>query len=115
MGGIGRVSNVARVPQPREDVWVDFEGHEWAGIVLKVETSGYLLCRIHVDDPEWDFGSASGRVMPQQIVAVRSGHVRPRTEPEPEPDVEVKSATWGGDLNALCRDKDGNEIPKKSA
>lgn len=68
--------------EPGEDVWVDFEGNEWPGEVLKVERSGYIRCTIHTD-PCWDFGSSSARVMPEQTVAVRSSHVRPR---EPEVD-----------------------------
>jgi hypothetical protein len=60
-----------------DDVWVEFDGAEWPGEVLRVESSGYVLCRIHVD-PEWDFGRASSRVMPEQTVAVRVGKVRRR-------------------------------------
>lgn len=63
-----------------QDVWVDFEGREWAGVVLKSERSGYVRCTIHVDDAAWDFGSAGARVMPQQTVAVRQSHVRPRED-----------------------------------
>lgn len=62
---------------PGDDVWVDFEGNEWPGAVEKLESSGYVRCRIHVD-PEWDFGRGGARVMPEQTVAVRSTHVRPR-------------------------------------
>lgn len=55
-----------------DDVLVSFDGGQFPGEVLKVETSGYVLCRIHTD-PEWDFGRSSPRVMPEQVVAVRSG------------------------------------------
>lgn len=60
-----------------DDVLVSFEGAEFPGEVLKVERSGYVLCKIHVDSL-WDFGFASPRVMPEQVVAVRMGSVRPR-------------------------------------
>lgn len=60
---------------PGDDVVVDFDGAEFPGEILKVEQSGYVLCRVHVD-PMWDFGSASSRVMPEQVVAVRRGRVR---------------------------------------
>jgi hypothetical protein len=61
---------------PGDDVLVTFEGGEFPGEVLKLESSGYVLCRIH-PDPLWDFGSASSRVMPEQIVAVRKSAVQP--------------------------------------
>lgn len=62
---------------PGADVLVDLGGDdEWyPGEVLKVERSGFVLCKIHVD-PLADFGRASPCVMPEQVVAVRSGHVR---------------------------------------
>ncbi len=63
-----------------DDVWVDFADREWPGEVIRVESSGFVLCRVHFDDPEWDFGSASACVMPEQTVAVRSCRVRPRVE-----------------------------------
>ncbi|AER47629.1 hypothetical protein DS6A_75 [Mycobacterium phage DS6A] len=65
-------------------MWVDFDGAEHPGEVLKVEGGGYLLCMIHTD-PEWDYGRASARVMPEQVVAARITHVRPRT-PDTAPD-----------------------------
>lgn len=64
-------------PAKGDDVWVDFEGNEWPGVVEKLESSGYVRCRIQVD-PEWDFGRGGERVMPEQTVAVRAGHVRAR-------------------------------------
>lgn len=63
--------------KPGDDVWVDFDGHEWPGAVEKVEHGGMIRCRVHTD-PAWDFGRASARVMPEQTVAVRAGRVRPR-------------------------------------
>lgn len=65
--------------KPGDDVWVDFEGAEWPGEVEKVENGGYIRCRVHFNDPAWDFGASSARIMPEQTVAVRSGHVRART------------------------------------
>jgi hypothetical protein len=64
---------------PGDDVLVDLAGDDewWPGEVLKVETSGFVLCRVHVD-PAWDFGGSSSRVMPEQTVAVRRNYVRPR-------------------------------------
>lgn len=59
-----------------DDVLVTFEGREWPGTVLKLENSGYVLCRVHFNDPLWDFGRQGARIDPEQIVAVRSGHVR---------------------------------------
>jgi hypothetical protein len=65
-------------PKPGDDVWVDFEGNEWPGEVLKVERSGYVRCQVHFNDPAWDFGRGGARVMPEQTVAVRTTHIRPR-------------------------------------
>lgn len=64
---------------PGMDVLVDFNGDgDWLpGEVLKVEASGYVLCRVHMD-PAADYGRASPRVMPEQTVAVRIGRVKPR-------------------------------------
>jgi hypothetical protein len=59
-----------------DDVLVDFDGGEFPGEVLKSEASGYVLCRIHTD-PEWDFGMSSAWVMPEQVVAVRTGNIKP--------------------------------------
>jgi hypothetical protein len=59
-----------------DDVLVELDGGEFPGEVLKTESSsGFVLCRIHTD-PEWDFGVASPRVMPEQVVAVRTGNVK---------------------------------------
>lgn len=58
-----------------DDVWVDFDGGTFRGEILKVENSGYLLCRMHTD-PTWDFGRASSYVDPEQIVAVRNSRIR---------------------------------------
>lgn len=62
--------------KPGDDVLVEFEGAEFPGEVLKIEKSGYVLCRV-LFDPEWDFGRASARVMPEQVVAVRQGRIKP--------------------------------------
>lgn len=64
---------------PGDDVWVNFEDHEWPGEIIKIETSGYTLCRIHTD-PQWDFGAASARVMPEQTIAARHTNIRKRTQ-----------------------------------
>ena len=66
---------------PGDDVLVDFEGDGdwWPGEVLKMESSGYVRCKIHID-PLADFGRASARVMPEQTVAVRRSRVRPRDD-----------------------------------
>lgn len=77
--GGNRVVTDTYKPAKNDDVWVDFEGNEWPGVVEKREPSGYIRCRIQVD-PEWDFGRGGARVMPEQTVAVRSTHVRPRSE-----------------------------------
>jgi hypothetical protein len=55
---------------PGDDAIVSIDGGKFPGEVLKIEHSGFALCKIHID-PEWDFGRASPRVMPEQIVAVR--------------------------------------------
>lgn len=46
-----------------DDVIVDFAGAQFPGEVLKVEASGFVLCRIH---------------NPERVVAVRMGSVRKR-------------------------------------
>lgn len=58
------------------DVWVEFEGNEWPGVVEKVD-GGWVRAVIEVD-PEWDFGSLSARMSVHQTVAVRAGEVRAR-------------------------------------
>jgi hypothetical protein len=63
---------------PGDAIWVDFEGKEWPAELVKVEKSGYLLCRVHFNDPVWDFGRGGARIMPEQMVAVRSKRVRER-------------------------------------
>lgn len=62
---------------PGDDVLVDFAGEDewWPGEVIRVEASGYVLCKVLIDSL-WDFGSSSPRVAPEQTVAVRSGRVR---------------------------------------
>jgi hypothetical protein len=66
-------------------------GPQWCGTcrrhtdvdVIKVERSGYVLCRIHTDSA-WDFGRQSARIMPEQTVAVKTNRVRPRRQEECE-------------------------------
>lgn len=60
---------------PGDDVLVELDGGEFPGEILKLEKSGFVLCKIH-PDPLHDFGAASPRVMPEQVVAVRMGAVR---------------------------------------
>ena len=62
---------------PGTDVWVSIAGADFPGEVLKVEKSGFVMCKIH-PDPLWDFGMATPRIDPEQTVAVRSKHVRER-------------------------------------
>jgi len=64
---------------PGDDVLVDLSGEDewWPGEVLKVEHSGFVLCKVHVD-PLADLGQSSARVMPEQVVAVRMGRLKPR-------------------------------------
>ncbi len=62
---------------PGDDVWVDIDGATHPGEVVKDERDGFVICRIHTD-PEHDYGAASARVMPEQIVAARTSHVRDR-------------------------------------
>jgi hypothetical protein len=57
------------------DVLVDFDGGTFVGEIVKAEHGGYVLAKIHVD-PLHDFGRASARIDPEQVVAVRSGHVK---------------------------------------
>lgn len=63
--------------KPGDDVTVEFSGVEHFGEVLKVEQSGFVLCRVHTD-PLLDYGRASARVSPEQVIAVRSTRVKPR-------------------------------------
>ena len=63
---------------PGDDVWVDFEGREWPGEVIRTD-KGWVLANILVaDDPSWDFGSLSARMSPLSTVAVPAGRVRER-------------------------------------
>lgn len=64
--------------KPGDDVTVDFEGGTWPGEVISLEKSGYVLCKVHFDDPAWDFGRGGARIMPHQTVAVRASRVKPR-------------------------------------
>lgn len=59
------------------DVWVEFEGQEHPGEVLKVERGGWVRCVI-LTDPSWDYGTISARLAPLSTVAVPSGRVRER-------------------------------------
>ena len=61
---------------PRQDVWVEFEGLEHAGIVEKVD-NGWARCKI-VTDPAWDYGSISARLAPYSTVAVLTTQLKPR-------------------------------------
>ena len=67
--------------KPGDSVTVSLDGGEFPGEVLKLESSGFVLCKIH-PDPEWDFGLASPRVMPEQVVAVRKSAVHPNMRDE---------------------------------
>lgn len=60
---------------PGEDVVVEFAGGIFPAEVLKVEASGFVLCKAHLD-MSWDYGLASSRLDPEQTIAVRQGHVR---------------------------------------
>lgn len=64
-----------------DDVWVDWDGTGllWPGEVLQANSSGYFLVRVHVD-VEHDFGRASARIDPEQIVAVRPSRITRREE-----------------------------------
>ena len=63
---------------PGDDVWVEIDGGCFPGEVVQCEhLSGFVTARIHTD-PLWDFGRSSPHVMPEQIVAVRQAHVRPK-------------------------------------
>lgn len=63
--------------KPGDDVLVDFEGTDdwWPAEVLRSESSGYVICRAHID-PLHDFGSSGPRISAEQTLAVRIGHVR---------------------------------------
>jgi hypothetical protein len=67
---------------PGEDVEIDFEGADewWPAEVLRCESSGYVICKTHID-PTHDFGSSSPRISPEQTVAVRTGRVRHVNQP----------------------------------
>lgn len=62
---------------PGDDVWIDFEGGVFPAEVIRVEKSGYVLCKAHLDLC-WDYGLSSSRLDPEQIVAVRVGSVTRR-------------------------------------
>ena len=60
---------------PGDDVVVAFDGTEYPGELLKLEGSGYVLCKIH-PDPLMDHGPGTAKMAPEQVVAVRMGAVR---------------------------------------
>lgn len=64
--------------KPGDDVWVECEGREWPGEVEKIEHGGFIRCKVHFDDPSWDFGRGGASIMPEQTVAIRNTHVRTR-------------------------------------
>lgn len=63
---------------PGDDVWIDFEGQDHAGTVLKDE-AGWVRAEMLVDS-EWDYGGGGEKMAPMQTVAVRNCRVRVRDE-----------------------------------
>lgn len=64
---------------PGADVLVQFDGVEYPGELLTAAHGGYYLCRI-LTDPVMDHSPGDSKVMPEQVVAVRQGHVRKANE-----------------------------------
>lgn len=62
---------------PDDDVWIEFDGEEHPGVVLKVEGHGWIRCEM-MTDPAMDYGSGTERLAPVQTVAVHSGKLRLR-------------------------------------
>jgi hypothetical protein len=58
-----------------EDVMVDFAGIEHQGEVIN-QRSGYVMVRIILSDPAWDYGSIGARLDPEPTVCVKETHVR---------------------------------------
>lgn len=60
-----------------DDVIVEFKGHRTTGEVVETyKTSGYILCRIHID-PMWDYGETSADLDPEPFVCIRENRVHP--------------------------------------
>lgn len=58
-----------------DDVTVEFKGHKTFGEVVEVyKTSGYILCRIHID-PTWDYGDGAANLDPEPYVCIRQNLV----------------------------------------
>lgn len=60
---------------PGTEVMVDFCGREHVGEVIR-ESNGWVMCRIVVDDPQWDYGSIGPRLDPISTVCVPHSRVR---------------------------------------
>ena len=58
-----------------DDVTVDFKGHQTAGEIVAVyKSSGYVMCRIHID-PRWDYGRVGEDLDPEPYICVRQDRV----------------------------------------
>lgn len=61
--------------KPQDDVIVEFDGEDLAGVVEKIE-HGWARCTVAID-PLADYGSGTERLAPHQTVCVPLGRVRP--------------------------------------
>ena len=59
-----------------DDVVVDFAGIQHQGEVIEQRRSGYVMVRIILADPAWDYGSIGARLDPESTVCVKLTNVR---------------------------------------
>ncbi len=59
-----------------QDVIVTLDGIDCPGVVIQ-QSSGYVMARIIVADPEADYGPGTSLLAPVQTVCVRECNVRP--------------------------------------
>ena len=58
-----------------DDVTVEFKGYQTAGEIVAVyRTSGYVMCRVHID-PSWDHGKVGENLDPEPYICVRQDKV----------------------------------------
>ena len=79
---------------PGDSVWVDFDGGEFPGEVLKNE-HGWVMAVIRTD-PTWDYGAASARVAIDQTVCVQTRSLRERQRENPPQILDAPQSNSSG-------------------
>jgi hypothetical protein len=67
--------------KPGDDIVVNFDGIESAGVVERIERNGFIRARIVIDH-QADYGSITARLAPHSTVCVRETDVRKSDTPQ---------------------------------